>query len=207
MIPKTGLIAVFILTAASLGALSPEAGPVYNPFIMGWGSLTVDQMAGYLLSVHKEYPPEQARELAGLYVEEAQREGVNHDLAFTQMLLETGFQRYGGQVSRHQNNFAGLGALDGGDPGLSFPDRRTGVRAHIQHLKAYGSRQPLNQDLVNPRFGFVVRESAPTVYELARRWASDPAYGVKIMTLLERIHGFRGTVPTLPTESGDVKLE
>ena len=39
-------------------------------------------------------------------------------------------------------------------PGLSFPDECTGIRAHVQHLKAYGSSDPLNGDLVDPRYHF-----------------------------------------------------
>lgn len=54
---------------------------------------------------------------------------------------------------------------------ISFPDARTGIRAQIQHLKAYGSTEPINQHLVqeNLRFRFVKRGLAPTVNELAGR--------------------------------------
>ena len=40
-------------------------------------------------------------------------------------------------------NFAGIGTTGGGVPGNSYPDVRTGVRAQIQHLKAYATDEPL----------------------------------------------------------------
>ena len=106
------------------------------------------------------------------------------------MCLETGYLRYGGDVKPEQFNFAGMGAVGGGEPGLSFPDPRTGVRAHIQHLKAYGSSEPLNGELVNPRFRYVRRGAAPTYEGLAGTWAADRQYAVKINSILKRLYDF-----------------
>ena len=175
---------LLLLVTGSLGASVP------NPFIMGWGLLPPETLSAYLVGQNPQLDGGEALKVAQVYVEECSTEGINHDLAFAQMLLETSFLRFGGQVDSHQFNFAGLGALDGGYKGLSFHDAREGIRAHIQHLKAYGSRLPLRNPLVNPRFYFVQRESAPTVYDLSQRWASDPRYGVKIVTLMEKLHNF-----------------
>ncbi|MCA1951165.1 MAG: hypothetical protein LDL24_11375, partial [Treponema sp.] len=60
--------------------------------------------------------------------------------------------------------------------------------AHIQHLKAYGSTEGLRQPLVDPRFKYVRRGSAPTIHDLAGRWASDRAYGTKLEDLLNRLY-------------------
>jgi hypothetical protein len=124
------------------------------------------------------------------YVEEAAIEGVNHDIAFAQMCLETNYLRYGGDVKPGQNNFCGLGATGGGEPGLSFSDPREGVRAHIQHLKAYGSTDDLNDVLVDPRFRFVNRGRAPTIQGLTGTWAADPMYSEKITAVLKRLYEF-----------------
>lgn len=59
------------------------------------------------------------------------------DIAFFQMLLETGNLKFTGDVSSKQNNFAGLGATGRKEPGESFPDVETGVKAHLQHLLLY----------------------------------------------------------------------
>jgi hypothetical protein len=128
--------------------------------------------------------------LAIFYAEEAAIEGVNHDIAFAQMILETGFLAFGGLVTSEMFNFAGLGSIGPGQPGLWFPDPRTGVRAHIQHLKAYACTTPLNQELVNPRFRFVRRGSSPNIGGLAGTWATDPLYAEKIRDILQRMYAF-----------------
>ncbi|KAL0266212.1 UNVERIFIED_CONTAM: hypothetical protein PYX00_011930 [Menopon gallinae] len=84
------------------------------------------------------------------------------------MILETGYLKYRGQVARHQNNFGGLGALDSGEKGASFASLEEGVRAHIQHLKAYACNQPLSQELVDPRFYLVKRGSGDALGALEK---------------------------------------
>jgi len=114
-------------------------------------------------------------------VQEAPAEGVNHDLAFCQMCLETNYLNFGGAAKPEQFNFADMGIISPTNSGISLPDARTGIRAPIQNLKAYGSTEPINQPLVqeNVRFRFVKRGLAPTVNELAGRWNSDLLYGQK----------------------------
>ncbi|NJL78046.1 MAG: cell wall hydrolase [Richelia sp. RM2_1_2] len=127
-----------------------------------------------------------------LYREEAAIEGVNHDIAFCQMCLETGFLRFGDDIQPQQNNFAGLGTIGGGRETASFPSARIGVRAHIQHLKAYASLEPLAQEVVDPRFRFVTRGIAPLVTDLSGRWEADLQYGDKIIALVKRLYESAG---------------
>ncbi|MFM2060828.1 MAG: hypothetical protein RLZZ507_498 [Cyanobacteriota bacterium] len=129
-----------------------------------------------------------------LYREEATIEGVNHDIAFSQMCLETGFLRFGSDIKPQQNNFAGLGAIGGGSEAASFPSARIGVRAHIQHLKAYASLEPLVQQEVDPRFRFVTRGVAPSVDQLSGRWSADLDYGTKIKALFKRLYESAGLI-------------
>jgi Mannosyl-glycoprotein endo-beta-N-acetylglucosaminidase len=124
-----------------------------------------------------------------LYREEASTEGVNYDIAFCQMCLETGFLRFGGDVKPEQNNFAGLGSIGGGSEAASFESARIGVRAHIQHLKAYASLEPLVNEVVDPRFRFVTRGIAPLIDQLSGRWSADLDYGVKITAMVKRLYG------------------
>lgn len=123
-------------------------------------------------------------EIAKLYRQEASIEGVNYDIAFAQMCLETNFLRFGGEVDANQNNFGGLGAVGGAGETASFPSARIGVRAHIQHLKAYASREPIVQEIVDPRFRFVTRGVAPLVGQLSGRWSADLQYGDRILSLV-----------------------
>ncbi|MBE9207675.1 N-acetylmuramoyl-L-alanine amidase [Nostoc sp. LEGE 06077] len=131
-------------------------------------------------------------DLPKLYREEASIEGVNYDIAFCQMCLETGFLRFGGDIRPEQNNFAGLGSIGGGAAAASFENPRIGVRAHIQHLKAYASLEPLVNEVVDPRFRFVTRGIAPLINQLSGRWSADLDYGAKITAMLQRLYESAG---------------
>ena len=170
-------------------AMLPER-PAVPQYIMGSGLVSAEGLAAFLLYINPEADSAFAESLAQYYVEEAALEGVNHDVAFAQMGLETGFLRFGNLVSAEQNNFAGLGATGPGFPGLRFSEPRIGVRAQIQHLVAYATDTPLNQELVNPRFFLVRRGSSPDIRGLAGTWAEDPLYADKINTILQRLYFF-----------------
>lgn len=164
-----------------------SASAAVSPSLMGSSVVSVLDRASFLHAMNPDIDLGAALNYSLLYEEEGLFEGVNPDLAFAQMLLETSFLRFGGQVRQAQNNFAGLGALDGGDRGLIFVSPRQGVRAQVQHLKYYATDLPLNGVGVNPRLGFVKRASAPTVWQLSGTWASDPDYGRKLMALVARM--------------------
>ncbi|XZN93110.1 MAG: N-acetylmuramoyl-L-alanine amidase [Microcoleus sp.] len=127
-------------------------------------------------------------DIAKLYREEARVEGVNYDIAFCQMCLETNFLRFSDNIRPTQNNFGGLATVGGDSESASFASARIGVRAHIQHLKAYASIEPLVQELVDPRFRFVTRGIAPEVDRLGGRWTADLQYGTKIKALVRRLY-------------------
>ena len=120
--------------------------------------------------------------------EEAIAENVKPEVVFGQAMKETGYLQYGGDVKPEQYNFAGLGAVGGGASGASFTDVREGLRAQIQHLKAYASDEELKQTCVDPRFELVTRNVAPYVEWLGisenpagRGWASAIGYGMSLM--------------------------
>ena len=167
----------------------PEKPPVPGE-ILGKGLVQPADMAAFLLGANPDADRDFVADLARLYQEEAGIEGVNHDTAFAQMILETGYLRYGGLVTPDMNNFCGLGAIGPGQNGERFPDPRTGVRAHIQHLKAYATDEPLRLALVDPRYRFVKLGSSPTISGLAGTWAADRNYAVKISSILERLYQF-----------------
>lgn len=133
-------------------------------------------------------------DLPKLYREEATVEGVNYDIAFCQMCLETAFLRFGGDLKSEQNNFAGLGTIGGGTEAASFESARIGVRAQIQHLKAYASLEPLVQEVVDPRFRFVTRGIASSIEQLSGRWSADLEYGNKIMAMMKRLYDSAGLI-------------
>ncbi|MGB7086935.1 MAG: N-acetylmuramoyl-L-alanine amidase [Phormidesmis sp.] len=131
-------------------------------------------------------------DLPKIYREEATIEGVDYDIAFCQMCVETDFLRFPSPVKSSQNNFAKL--ADGAGNFASFPSARIGVRAQIQHLKAYASTEPLAREKVDPRFDFVKRGVAPLVGQLSNLWAADPQYGQKILARLEDLYRVAGLI-------------
>ena len=167
--------------------------------IMGKAQATASQMAAFCLSKNAspQLPSCTVEELARMFIEEGEAEGVRGDVAFAQSLHETGYFKFGGIVLPTQNNYAGIGALNGNATGqaASFPDPRTGVRAQIQHLKAYASTEALVNECVDPRFSLVARGVAPYVEWLGAAdnpqgcgWAVPGAgYGANIVKLLGQI--------------------
>jgi hypothetical protein len=158
---------------------------------MGKG-ITSDVQMLMFLKANNESATEPYKDLPRFYRDEGAIEGVNHDIAFSQMCLETSFLRFPGSLQPEDNNFGGIGAVSGESGDVSFRDPRIGARAHIQHLKAYASTEPLVQEVVDPRFRFVRRGVAPLVTDLSGRWDSDPQYGTKIMAILRRLYESSG---------------
>lgn len=130
------------------------------------------------------------REFAQIFYEEASAEGVRAEVAFVQCMKETAFLKYGGDVLPNQYNYAGIGAT-GAIHGAEFKDVRTGIRAQIQHLKAYASLDRLVNTCVDPRFNLVTRGCAEYVEWLGRQenpngygWATDKNYGYSIVDMM-----------------------
>lgn len=161
--------------------------------ILDQGQLTAEQLATYFLSRNTEADREHIIHFAQYYVDEAAAEGINSDVAFAQMCLETGFLRFGGLVQPEFHNYCGLGAMDAEHPGEVFPDEQTGVRAHIQHLQAYATTEEvaLHKELVDPRYNWVHKTKyIETIYQLAGTWATDPQYGQKLESNLVNMENF-----------------
>lgn len=146
--------------------VTPEEGN--ETAIMGVSIATVDQLTSYLLKHNPN--AENYSHLAKLFIDEGSKEGVRGDIAFCQACKETGYFKFGGDVSPDQHNYAGLGAT-GGVPGLIFANDQIGVRAQIQHLKAYASTQPLILPCIDPRYSFVTKGCAATIERLSGKWA------------------------------------
>lgn len=176
--------------------------------IMGTSQTTVAQMVRYYNANAKGYDTFKAKyngkydgclakggastinQFAQIFYEEAMAEGVRAEVAFTQCMKETGFLKYGGDVLPNQYNFAGIGAT-GAVHGASFSNVRMGIRAQIQHLKAYGSVSPLTNQCVDPRFNLVKRGSAQYVEWLGIKenpngygWATSKSYGHDIVNMV-----------------------
>ncbi|MGE0024367.1 MAG: glucosaminidase domain-containing protein [Hyphomicrobium sp.] len=166
--------------------LAPSvAGAAELPPIRGSESNHVATCAtpGRLMAyVHDRNPKLNPRyeTLASEYMRHGEALNVRWDYAFFQMLLETGYLTYTGDVKPEQNNFAGLGATGNGARGESFKDISAGARAHIEHLVMYsGDRveNPVAERTRNVQEWGVLTDwqknlSGPITFsQLASKWA------------------------------------
>lgn len=162
--------------------------------ITGTAKATVGQMRAYIKAKNSKVP-DSVLDMIPLFLSEGAAEGIRGDVAFAQSCLETGnFGFAGSAVTLDQNNFCGMGVTANGMKGNSFDTAQLGIRAQIQHLKAYANTDPLKNPCIDPRFKYVERGSAAYVEWLGQKenpkgkgWATGAGYGEKILTILKAI--------------------
>ena len=177
------ICSVFILTGCQTKI--PVQKQACSILLDDVGIKSENQLVEFFVSKNPTCDLKKVKRLASYYVEQGKFEGINSDVAWVQMCLETGFLKFGLLVTPDMNNFCGLGAIDKNNPGLAFATEKDGVIAHIQHLHAYGTTRKLNGKLIDSRYKYVnPRGKAPSVYELSGTWASDKQYGQKLANLL-----------------------
>lgn len=182
---------------AAMGGVS--SGTVGYTKIMGNTVATVEQMKAYLKAKNPSVAPS-VLDMIPLYLSEGKAEGVRGDIAFAQSCLETGnFTFSGSAVTLSQNNFCGMGVTSNGVKGNSFDTPQLGIRAQVQHLKAYASTNALKNACIDPRFQYVTRGCAEYVEWLGQKenpdgkgWATGACYGEKILAILQGILGTAG---------------
>lgn len=183
--------------------------PIMGDTFLGDKETAVKKMADLYKSKKKEYPSEAlGREMnqdkegfkeedfadtiedfCGILYEEAVDEGIRPEVVFAQSMNETGWLQFGGDVKIEQFNFSGLGATGGGAAGAQFESVRQGLRAQVQHLKAYVTDEKPKKEIVDPRYSFVTKGAAPYVEWLGINenpkkvgWASALRYGMNLVT-------------------------
>lgn len=173
-------------TSSSSSASTPIAGSAKT---------TVTQMKNFYVKSGRKYPSDELEDkgaptiddFVNIVYEEATDEDIRPEVVFAQICKETRYLEFGGDVEASQCNFAGLGATSSGEDGEAFSNVRQGVRAQVQHLKAYANTEPLVHSKVDPRFHLVKRGSAKYVEWLGIKenpngtgWASDKNYGYSL---------------------------
>ncbi len=164
--------------------------------ITGKAEATAEQMEAYIRAKNANVL-QSVIDMIPLYLSEGEAENIRGDIAFAQSCVETGnFTFTGSAMKLSQNNFCGMGATKKGEAGNSFATPVLGIRAQIQHLKAYANTAKLKQDCVDPRFRYVTRGCAPYVEHLGipenpkgKGWAAGAGYGEKILKVLYAIKG------------------
>lgn len=183
-------LSVFFFSCTGLKEIT--AGPKnIDRAIASKGIKSVEQLASFFLANNPKASRKEVVSLAQHYIKEADFEGINSDVAFVQMCLETGFLRFGGLVTADMHNYCGLGAIDAQNRGERFATPQQGVRAHIQHLHAYGTTTQLKGVLIDRRYKYVQpRGKAQDIHGLAGTWAADLSYGEKLESLIRQLELF-----------------
>lgn len=132
------------------------------------------------------------RDFCSILYDQATSEGVRPEVLFCQVMKETGWLRFSGDVKIDQFNFGGLGATGGGVAGERFSSVAQGLLAQAQHLKAYGSDAALSRPCVDGRFSYVKRNTAPYVEWLGipdnpygGGWAAARGYGYDLAAMMD----------------------
>jgi N-acetylmuramoyl-L-alanine amidase len=162
----------------------PKPEPPAGLTIQGKTVLTAEEMERFIKRVNPDAPS-----LALLYVQIGQVYRIRADAAYAQAIHETGYFRFQGSVKASQNNYAGIGATGKGESAV-FKTPQEGVLAHIQHLYAYSSTQPLppQYPLADPRFELVQRGSAKTWNQLNGKWAvPGTTYSTMILEIYKQM--------------------
>ncbi len=133
-------------------------------------------------------------DIASAYIDLGSIYGIKGDVAICQAIVETGWFTFTGgtAVTPDQHNYCGLGVIRRGHRGATFATIADGVRAHLQHLYAYISSDPLpeGETCIDPRFSLVSRGCASTWHDLNGRWAANQAYGSRILNVYSRLIDF-----------------
>ena len=177
------------------GATKTNVSQMVNYFINNGG--TYDKFSKYGTQydgILAQKGAANIEEFCQIFYEEAIAENIRPEVAFCQTMKETSFLQFGHDVKPDQCNFAGLGATGNGVAGNSFASVREGIRAQIQHLKAYATTDNLINACVDNRFGYVKRGSAPYVEWLGKRenptgdgWATGSNYGTDIVARMKAL--------------------
>ena len=124
---------------------------------------------------------------ADLYWKYGEQTGLRPEVLYAQAAKETAYGKYTGNVVPEQHTFAGINPVTAsGDTTYDHETGATaddGVRAHFNHMAAYGGVQPVGE--VHGRYNVVMSTdwagTIRMVSELGGRWAPDENYGNSII--------------------------
>lgn len=158
--------------------------------ILGTQQATVDRMYEFVKSKNSSFD----REIAEQFIAVGEKYGIRGDIALCQSIIETGWFKFddGTAVTADQHNYCGLGVTKLGVKGESFSTIKDGVTAQIQHLYAYACTKaiPSGETLLDNRFKYVTRGSAPNWEDLGGKWSSVSTYGTQIIEKYNEMMAF-----------------
>ncbi len=201
MRPSTGLRSGAVFTLFVLSFVSPAAAGSDLPPVKVSDANSVAQCAtpGRLMAFIRARNPnyeEKFEPVATEYMRHGEQLGLRWDYGFFQMLVETGFLSFTGDVKPEQNNFAGLGTTGGGVKGEKFKDVSSGARAHLEHLAMYSGQKienPVAERTKNIQEWEVLTKWQKTIKgpmtfaQVAKQWAPNTrGYASDIQAVADR---------------------
>jgi hypothetical protein len=200
---KTGLTVIDEDNASAGGGEnnSGNSGEPVKPLkpsrsIIGGGSLKPQAVIAYVYAREKDPALDRGgiEKLINTYIREAGDEGVNADIAIAQMLHWTNNLKNRERVETC--NYGGLGKIgnwNGKFPHFMSDGMTEGVRAHIQHLKAYAGETPV-REIVDPRYNLVfgLGFQGMGLEQLCGYWSQNPRYGLSIGNILSDLDRHSG---------------
>jgi hypothetical protein len=155
------------------------------------GQLREDDIVAFIYSRNPAMSRGNIKAIVSTYIQIAMSENINHDIAIAQMCYATNFLTTQQRLVTH--NYAGL--LDVNSVSARFNDMATGIRAHIQHLKGYASKETPKGIIVDSRYDVLRRMgilgTITTLEGLYAQWAPQSYdYGVKINSILRDLNYF-----------------
>jgi N-acetylmuramoyl-L-alanine amidase len=170
---------------------------------MGASALNTDQLTAWFAAQgYDDLTSTTITKLATWYLVDGAKEGVRGDVGFAQAVLETG--GFSSPDAVGLNNYAGIGHCDQCGQGWRFPSPEAGVIGQLQLLRIFASGEiapkpappPVLPALTPSKQG---RRACCTTWEsLTGVWASDPLYGVQILTMYAQMLDLATASPPRP---------
>jgi hypothetical protein len=183
----------------------PSVGPLAGISLLGGSALDAQQLVGWFNSRgYADLTNTTIKQLASWYLQMGAAEGVRGDVAFAQAVLETG--GFSSPDAVGLNNYAGIGHCDSCPAGWAFPSPQAGVTGHLQLLRIFADAGAAPKGAPPPVLPALVpahqdrRGCCATWESLTGVWATDPFYGVQILTLYQGMLTFAGA-PTPEAQS------
>ncbi|GHU02575.1 hypothetical protein FACS1894147_04730 [Spirochaetia bacterium] len=163
--------------------------------ILSRGTLSKEQLETFLL-VHNPALADRMTYVSALvtaYINYANRDGVNYEIAFAQMCYHTrylSFERI--PELSWAFNYAEIMFPGSRTQMYPFNSIEEGVMAHIQHLKGYATSTPPMSVIVDPRYSLIRQTHglgvSPTLAGLEGRWSLDKGYARIIQNILTDLY-------------------
>ncbi len=126
-------------------------------------------------------------DIAPTYWKYGELTGIRPEVLYAQAAKETGFGKYGGNVTPDMNNWAGIKTAsasgDKREDHETFATPDDGVRAHFNHMTAYLGTEPVGETHGRYRVVKTISWAGTVKYieELGGKWCPDLYYGYSIL--------------------------